>query len=92
MNFMMIIQTAQLIFGMIPVILQAMKAVEESVGPTMPGAQKLEMVRAGLEAAYNMEQGVAQPFGAIWPAIASMIGVLKASPVFTAPTAAKPIG
>lgn len=92
MNFLAVLQSAQLIFSMVPVIVHAMQAVEEAVGQTMPGVQKLAMVRAGLEAAYNAEQGVVKPFADMWPAIANMIGILKASPVFTAATAAKPVG
>ena len=91
MNALAIMQTAQLIFSMIPIIIQAMQAVENAVGPVMPGAAKLEMVRAGLEAAYNTEQAAVKPFTDLWPALSTMIGLLKQSPLFTAAPATQPV-
>lgn len=82
MNFAVLIQTAALLFNLIPIIITAMKSVEESMGALVPGAVKLEVVRLGLQAAYDAEQSLSKPFADIWPTIAGIISTLKASPLF----------
>jgi hypothetical protein len=85
MNFATILATVKLIFSMIPIILTAMKAIEEAAGH-LPGVQKLEIVRIGLKAAYDAHNDVADAFDDVWPTFEALIAKLKASDLFKATT------
>lgn len=88
MNFTAILETTKLVFSMMPIILDAMKAVEGVMGDC-PGTQKLEIVRLGIQAAYDKVEGMSTSFDDMWPTFESLISKLKASKLFKATPAEK---
>jgi hypothetical protein len=88
MNFAAILESVKLFFSLLPIILEAMHQAEALFGKDSPGAQKLEIVRIAIEAAYAKEQSVVAPFEQIWPTLAMLIGSLKRSTIFTPATPA----
>jgi hypothetical protein len=62
---------AILLFKLIPLIIAAMKAIEEAIPGQGVGEQKLAAVRALLEVGYDKTNE-------LWPEISQVIGVLVA--------------
>lgn len=87
MNFTAILEVTKIIFNMMPIILEAMKAVEQVMGDC-PGEQKLEIVRLGIQAAYEKELMFKQSFDSMWPTFNDLISKLKASKLFKLDTTA----
>lgn len=76
MQFLIIART---IVDLLPVIIDAMKAVEAAIPGEGKGEQKLAMVRGILEGAYVAADDTANEFEKLWPAVARAIaGVVAA--------------
>lgn len=74
-NFIQIVQvTAQLL----PVVIDAMKAVEAAIPGQGKGEQKLVLVRGMLEAAFAAVQDVTVKFEQVWPVVSATITNLVA--------------
>lgn len=81
MNFAQALELIKAIFSLLPMIIGMMKAVQDALGDA-PGAQKLAMVRAGLQSIWELEGNVAATFDQAWPQIEKIIAQAKASAVF----------
>ena len=57
---------------LLPVVIQAIKTIEQAVPESGKGAMKLELVRVMLEKAY----GTSNDFMVLWPTVSSAITVL----------------
>lgn len=71
---MKFLQIAKLIISMLPIIIEAVRAVEDAIPGNGKGEQKLAMVRVALEAAYEMASDLDVTFVQIWPQIQKIIG------------------
>jgi len=74
-NFIQVVQvTAQLL----PVVIDAIKAVEAAIPGQGKGEQKLALVRGMLETAFVTVQDVTVKFEQVWPVISATISNLVA--------------
>lgn len=64
----------RLVLTLLPVIIDAVKAIEAAYPASGQGALKLDLVRGVLEGAYNAGSGAAAKFEDLWPALQSTIG------------------
>lgn len=80
------INLARLLLSIFPMILQAVRMVEEAMPDSGKGAAKLAMIRELIEAAYTTSGSVLGAFGEIWPAIervvASVVAAYNAAGIF----------
>ena len=76
MNF---IETVRAMIGLLPLLVSAIKAVEEAIPGQGAGEAKLSAVRVMLEAANGVAVGGLVKFEQLWPAIQSTIGALVAA-------------
>lgn len=74
-NFLAIIQ---IVVQLLPLITQVVQSIEQAMPQGGQGAQKLEMVRATLQAAYTAAGDVTIAFEKVWPAIATTVSGLVA--------------
>lgn len=83
---MMFLTRAQLLLGLLPAIITAIKAVEEAIPGAGHGEQKLAAVRAALEAAYAGASDAAEEFEKLWPSLAaivkSLVGIFNLKGIF----------
>ncbi len=79
MNITQLIQTAETVASLLPVVGTFVKAVEDVMPAGTSGQQKLETVRAGIQSVYNASGQVAVEFNAIWPHLQSLIAMLVAA-------------
>jgi hypothetical protein len=70
------IQTAKLILSLLPLILEAVKAVEAALPEGGMGAQKLGLVRQTLQAAFDIADDGFASFEKVWPALEKTIGAV----------------
>jgi hypothetical protein len=75
---MQFIQTARLILSLLPLILEAVKAVEAALPEGGLGAQKLALVRQTLQAASDIADDGFDNFEKVWPALEKTIGAVVA--------------
>lgn len=73
---MTFIARAQILLGLMPVLIGTIKAVEDAIPGTGHGEQKLAAVRAALENAYAGASDAAEEFEKIWPSIAGIVKTL----------------
>ena len=73
MKFLTIIKT---IVSLLPLIIEAIKAVEEAIPGQGKGEAKLAAIRAILEGAYATAQDLGVTFADLWPALEKTIGGL----------------
>ena len=76
MKYIQIIKT---VLMLLPVLIQAIKAVEEAFQETGQGAKKLALIRGILEDAYNAADDVLVSFEDLWPVLEKTIANLVAS-------------
>ena len=83
---MQAIQTIRLILSMLPMILMAVKAIEEALPEGGQGAVKLALIRTTIEAGYEMANDAVVSFEQAWPAISrtvsAVVGLYNSSGVF----------
>jgi len=70
------IQLLKIITSMLPLIIDAIKTIEAAIPGEGKGEAKLAAVRGILESAYTISNDTLGKFDDIWPAIASVIGIL----------------
>jgi hypothetical protein len=70
------LQIFTLIVKILPLIIETMKTVEETIPGDSKGEQKLAIVRGILEAAYNAAGDMVVKFPDIWTAVEKTIGGL----------------
>lgn len=66
-------QLARLALGLLPVIIEAVKAVEAAIPGQGRGEQKLALVRAALEAAFVRADDAAGTFEQLWPLLERLV-------------------
>jgi hypothetical protein len=69
----MIIRT---VLALLPVIIDAVKAIEAAFPVSGQGASKLQAIRNIIESAYNTVTDATVTFDKLWPAIQSAIGAV----------------
>lgn len=86
MNVTNFIQIVQVSVQLLPVIIDAMKAVETAIPGNGKGEQKLALVRGMLETAYDTVQDATVQFEQVWPVlsatVANLVGVYNQLGVF----------
>jgi hypothetical protein len=82
-NFITILQ---LIAQIYPVIVQTIKAIEESIPVSGMGSAKLQLVKSTLESAYKSMEGAQVTFEQLWPTVqvivSSVVAMYNAAGVF----------
>ena len=71
---MQYLQTIRLILSLLPLILTAVKAIEEALPAGGNGREKLALVRTTIESGYNLATDTFGDFQTLWPAIERVIG------------------
>ena len=71
MQFLTIVKT---IITLIPLLIQAITAIEQAFPQSGQGASKLEAVKATLQGAADVSADMAGQFETIWPVIQKVIG------------------
>ena len=75
-NYFTIIKT---VLGLLPVVVEAVKAIETALPESGAGAQKLEIIKATLSSAYEVANDTVASFESIWPVLSSMIAAIVAA-------------
>jgi hypothetical protein len=70
---MKFLQMVKLIVSLLPLVIEVIRSVEEAIPGSGKGEQKLAMVRATLEAAYEMANDMDVTFIHIWPHLQKII-------------------
>jgi len=82
-KFLAIVKT---LVSLLPLLIEAIKAVEEAIPGKGAGEAKLAAVRAMLEASYAVANDLGLTFAELWPAIektvAGLVGALNTAGVF----------
>lgn len=73
MQYLTIIKT---ILALLPLILEAVKAIEAALPEGGQGAQKLALVRQAVQAGFDAAGEVAVSFEAVWPALEKTVGAV----------------
>ena len=71
---MQALQTIKLILGLLPLILDTVKAIEAALPASGQGAAKLALVRETLQAGFQVATDSVATFEQVWPAIERVIG------------------
>ncbi len=83
---MKFLQIAKLLISLLPILIEAVRAVESAIPESGKGEQKLAMVRAALESAYEISTDLDLTFVQIWPQIqkiiSSVVSTFNATGVF----------
>lgn len=83
---MQYLQTIRLILSLLPLILTAVKAIEEALPEGGQGAAKLALIRQTIEAGYGIANDVVVSFTNAWPAIektvAAVVGLYNTAGAF----------
>lgn len=72
-NFLTI---AKLVLGLLPLIIDAVKAVEAALPQSGQGAQKLALIRSTIEAAFGVAGNAVASFEQVWPALERTVGAV----------------
>lgn len=75
---MQYIQTIRMILSLLPLILTAVKAIEEALPEGGQGAAKLALVRGAIEAGYSIANDAVVSFEHAWPAISKTVSAVVA--------------
>jgi hypothetical protein len=76
---MKFISVVRIIVGLLPVLIDAIKAAEEAIPGKGKGELKLIMIRGVLEAAYSAATDAEATFEQVWPAIQRTITSIVAA-------------
>lgn len=76
---MQYIQIIKIIIQLLPLILEAIKALESMLPEGGLGKLKLEIIKSAVEAAYNVSNEYSVKFDALWPALEKVIGSIVAT-------------
>lgn len=76
--FLAVINIIKAVASLLPTVATLVQSVETAM-PNTAGASKLDIVRAGLEKAYAVEQSVEVEFSALWPTLSGVISAVVAA-------------
>jgi len=72
-NFLNIVRV---VLALLPLLIDAVKAVEAAMPQAGQGQAKLSIIRSTLEAAFNVANDVSVTFGQVWPALEKTVGAV----------------
>lgn len=76
----------RLVLSLLPVLIDAIKAIEAAFPASGQGSLKLELVRGVVEQAYNAGTGALSKFEDVWPVlqkvIASLVTFMNTTDIF----------
>lgn len=72
-NFLVIVRV---VLGLLPLLIDAVKAVEAAMPQAGQGQAKLTIVRTALEAAFSIASDVSVTFAQVWPALERTVGAV----------------
>lgn len=70
------IATVKIILSLLPLILDAVKAIEAALPQSGQGAQKLALIRTTLQSAFDVAGNAVASFEQVWPALEKTIGAV----------------
>lgn len=73
MKFLTILK---LLISMLPLVIDAMRAIEDAIPGQGQGEQKLAALRAMIESTYSAANDIGVTFGDIWPVLEKTVGTL----------------
>ena len=76
MNYFAIIKAA---LAMLPVVIEAIKAIEAAMPGSGGGTAKLAIIKDTLASAYKVSSDAIGTFDQIWPVLSSMVGAVVAA-------------
>lgn len=83
---MQALQTIKLVLSLLPMIIEAVKAIEAALPDGGKGEAKLALVRQAIAAGYSVATDTVASFEAMWPAIertvAAVVALFNAVGVF----------
>lgn len=69
-----VLEILKIVASLIPVIVQAIKAIEEAIPDKGQGAQKLTIIRTMVEQAFGQIEQASVAFQDVWPIVESTVG------------------
>ena len=66
----------KLVLSLLPVIIEAVKAIEAALPQGGQGAQKLALIRETLAAGWSVGSDAVASFDAVWPALERVVGAV----------------
>lgn len=75
-NYLQIVKAA---VGLLPVVIEAIKALEAAMPEEGAGAQKLEIIKTTIAKAYDNASDAVGTFESIWPVLSTMVGAIVAA-------------
>lgn len=75
---MQFVQVVKLVLTLLPLVLDALKAIEVAFPMGKQGAAKLAVLRATIEGAYGAAEAAVVPFEQVWPALEKAAGAAVA--------------
>ena len=63
----------RLIISLIPLLIQAIKAIEQAIPESGKGTEKLEAIRGMMESSYEASNKLTGSFEQLWPAVQGTI-------------------
>ena len=73
---MQAISTIKLILSLLPLIIDAVRAIEAALPATGQGAAKLQLIRETLQAGFSTAGDAVAAFEQAWPAIERVVGAV----------------
>ena len=73
---MQYLQLIKAVLALLPLILEAVRAIEAALPESGQGQTKLALVRAAVESGYNAASDAIVSFEQLWPALESTIGAV----------------
>lgn len=73
---MQFLTTLKIILELVPMIITAIKAIEEAIPGQGSGEQKLALIRTVLESGYTSAKDATVAFEQVWPVLATVIETL----------------
>jgi hypothetical protein len=59
----------KLVIGLLPLLLQAIKAVEQAIPDTGKGSEKLELIKGLVQTSYDTSSKLSVSFEQLWPTV-----------------------
>lgn len=76
----------RIVLSLLPILIDAIKALEAAFPVSGQGSQKLELIRSIVEQAYNAGTGTLVKFEDVWPvlqkSINSLVGFMNSTGIF----------
>lgn len=71
-----ILETAKLVLGLLPTILEAVKAVEAALPISGKGKEKLELVKTSVQAVFDASNQTVTTFQETWPQLEKVVSAV----------------